>query len=296
MEVIRFENVSYAYEDGSIALRNFNFKVREGEKVAVLGPNGAGKSTLLKIIAGLIFPSKGKVELFGRELTKKSADELRTNLAILFQDPDDQIFMPRVRDDVAFGPVNLGLGEKEIAKRVENALESAGLKGFEERVPHHLSYGEKKRVAIAGLLAMNPELLLLDEPTANLDPKGRRELIDIIHNLDKTTVVATHDVNSAIEIADKAYVINKENLADGTFHEIFSDRKLLETASLDLPEIAKLFVLLKERGLAYESVPVTIAEAVDEFERMSVRRFVRDNIIDTFNLPSPIPQSKGNKQ
>ena len=162
MNVVDIRNLTYTYGEGIVALKDMNLSVDQGEQVAILGPNGAGKSTLLKIIGGLMFPFRGEVRVFREELTKKNADRLRRKVGMLFQDPDDQIFMPNVWDDIAFGPINMGLGEVEIKKRVKIAMKQTGLVGFEDRVAHHLSFGEKKRVAIAGILAMRPKLLLLD--------------------------------------------------------------------------------------------------------------------------------------
>ena len=206
---LRMEDVVYRYEDDIVALHDISLTIERGDSVAILGPNGAGKSTLMKLAAGLLYPDSGKIVLLGSQLTKKNAKELRKNIGILFQDPDDQIFMPKVWDDVAFGPINLGRSKEEVSELVNNALMNTGLEGFEDRVPHHLSYGEKKRVAIAGILAMEPNILLLDEPTANLDPKGRSELMDIIKNSCDTLICATHDINIASELAERIIILNR---------------------------------------------------------------------------------------
>ncbi len=268
MKAIALKSLSYAYEDGTVALKNIDLTINEGDKLAVLGPNGAGKSTLLKIIAGLIFPFKGKVNLFGKDLTKKNQDQLRAGIGMLFQDPDDQIFMPQVWDDVAFGPINCGLSESDVNKRVSMALEQTGLIGFEDRTPHHLSYGEKKRVAIAGIIAMRPKVLLLDEFTANLDPKAREEIMKVIKSLNTTLIIATHDMNSALQLADKAVVINTEKLAYGKMREIFSNEELLNQAHLDVPEIAKLFIELNKKGYNFDQLPLNIDEAVRNFSML----------------------------
>lgn len=260
------ENVMFRYEDNTLALEGINLGIDKGERVAILGPNGAGKSTLLKLAAGLLFPGEGKVKLFGEALTKKSAYNLRKHVGILFQDPDDQIFMPKVWDDVAFGPINLGYGAEKVRTLVNHALTDSGLKGFEDRVPHHLSYGEKKRVAIAGILAMKPEILLLDEPTANLDPKGRIELMDIIKKSCETLVIATHDVNIAAQIADRGIVLNKKLIANGPMKELFSDAELLKENSLDAPEITKLFLSMKELGYDVD-LPLSADEAISELKK-----------------------------
>lgn len=193
--MIRLEDVSYRYEDGNLALDGIRIEIKEGERIALIGPNGAGKSTLLALIAGMKKPWRGKMEINGRA-------------GIVFQDPDDQIFMPRVWDDVAFGPINQGVPKQETEERVKWALESVRMNGFEDRAPHHLSYGERKRVSIAGILAMNPDVLLLDEPTANLDPRGVRELWYLLLGLGGTQIIATHDLSIAAK-CDRTIIIHK---------------------------------------------------------------------------------------
>lgn len=261
---VELKDVSYSYPDGTVALRNVSWSIGGGQKVAILGPNGAGKSTLLKILAGLVFPDSGTVMVDGEELSKKNADVLRRKMGVLFQDPDDQIFMPRVWDDVAFGPINLGLPPERVSELVESALRVVHMQGHEDRVPHHMSYGEKKRVAIAGVLAMEPDILLLDEPTSNLDPKGRRELVEILRGLDKTMIVATHDVNAATLLVDRAFVLNERKLAEGTLRDVFSQSTLLEKANLDVPDITKLFMSLRENGVTVDKLPLSIEEASKE--------------------------------
>ncbi len=261
---VELKDISYSYPDGTVALRNVSWSIGGGQKVAILGPNGAGKSTLLKILAGLVFPDSGSVIVDGEELSKKNADVLRTKMGVLFQDPDDQIFMPRVWDDVAFGPINLGLPPERVRELVETSLEVVHMQGHADRVPHHMSYGEKKRVAIAGILAMEPDILLLDEPTSNLDPKGRRELIEILGGLDKTMIVATHDVNAATLLADRGFVLNERKLAEGTLRDVFSQSTLLEKANLDVPDITKLFMSLRENGVTVDKLPLSIEEALKE--------------------------------
>ncbi|MDD5502515.1 MAG: ABC transporter ATP-binding protein [Candidatus Thermoplasmatota archaeon] len=193
--MILLENVSYKYDDGILALDGASIEIKEGERIALIGPNGAGKSTLLTLIAGLKKQCGGKMKIQGKT-------------GIVFQDPDDQIFMPRVWDDVAFGPINQGIPNEQIEERVNWALESVGMQGFEERAPHHLSFGERKRVAIAGILAMKPNVLLLDEPTANLDPRGVRELWNLLLGLGGTQIIATHDMGIAAK-CDRIIIIHK---------------------------------------------------------------------------------------
>ncbi|MEM3452938.1 MAG: ABC transporter ATP-binding protein, partial [Candidatus Hadarchaeum sp.] len=173
MMAVEVKNLQYKYPDGTVALRGVNFWVKKGEKVYLLGPNGSGKSTLLLHFNGILKPQRGKVMILGKEISKWG-EEVKRIVGLVFQNPDDQLFMPTVYEDVAFGPVNLKLDESEVKKRVENALKTVGMKGCEERSPHHLSYGEKKRIAIATVLAMDPEILVLDEPTLSLDPWIKR--------------------------------------------------------------------------------------------------------------------------
>jgi len=263
--------LSYRYEDGTAALDGVDLIVRRGERIAILGPNGAGKSTLLELLMGFHFPFKGSVDIWGQRLLRKNADALRRRLGILFQDPDDQIFLPRVWDDVAFGPTNLGLNGGELEQRVEWALKSTGTWDLRERVPHRLSHGEKKRVAIAGVLAMNPEVLLLDEPTAGLDPQARADLIRIVNGLDKTIVVATHDVEAAVLMASRAIVLQVQKVAEGDFRQILSDAELLRHANLNVPAITRLFQVLKNLGYPYEQLPLNIEEAVEQITKTLVR-------------------------
>ncbi len=224
--------LAYSFEKDHPVLAGIDLDVSGGEVVAVLGPNGAGKSTLLRLMAGLLEPSSGSVKVGGVDVHGKKGSEARMRVGLLFQDPDDQIFMPRVWDDVAFGPINQGLGEDEVIKRVEEAMALAGITGYGDRVPHHLSFGEKKRAAIAGVLAMKPDILLLDEPTANLDPRGRRELLETIKGLGCTTIIATHDIEAAFRVADRAYILKKTIIGEGKLEDLMGDGELMERASL----------------------------------------------------------------
>jgi cobalt/nickel transport system ATP-binding protein len=268
MKMVEISNLSYSYDDGTVALDDVNLSIETGESVAILGPNGAGKSTILKIIAGLLFPFNGVVRLAGSELKYQNADQLRNGIGILFQDPDDQIFMPRVWDDIAFGPINLGLDEHEVRKRVKEALALTDLMGYEDRSPHHLSYGEKKRVAIAGIIAMKPRLLLLDEFTANLDPKGRGEIMDVIKRLKTTVILVTHNINTALKMADRIIVLNKKVIGSGTPSEIFSNENLLTRSHLDVPEITKLFMELNKKGFEFSELPYSFESAVIQLAKL----------------------------
>jgi cobalt/nickel transport system ATP-binding protein len=262
--------VTYVYPDGFMALQEVNLKVAQGERLAILGPNGAGKSTLLMILNGLYTPSSGQVNVLDLPVNEENMTAVRRNVGLVFQDPDDQLFSPTLWEDVCFGPLNMGLPEEEVRTRSSEALEAVGLMGYAQKAPHHLSAGEKKRAAIATVLAMRPKILLLDEPTVNLDPKNRVELANLLRNLhnrgEMTLVTASHDVNFLPEVADRAYVLNKGHVAsEGTLREIFSSPGLMGEASLEAPAIARLFSSLSDaRG---PLLPLTVEEALSELER-----------------------------
>jgi cobalt/nickel transport system ATP-binding protein len=235
--------------------------------VALVGPNGAGKSTLLNLMAGLLPPSRGVVEVMGAPLTKKQVGPARRHVGLLFQDPDDQLFMPTVQEDVAFGPMNLGLGEEEVRARVDGALRSTSMEGYRERAPHRLSIGEKKRVALAGLLAMSPDILLLDEPTANLDPQGRRELINVLKGRGETLVLATHDLAIAFELATRVIVLNRKVIFDGDFARLLNAPEVLKQARLELPSFSLLMQGWGELTGAEFEPPMNVAQALEIMRR-----------------------------
>ncbi|OGS56711.1 MAG: hypothetical protein A3K60_02475 [Euryarchaeota archaeon RBG_19FT_COMBO_56_21] len=265
--------MTYKYEDGTMALRDVDLSIERGEKVAIVGPNGAGKSTLLNLVAGFRMPFSGRVLIEGRELNHENADELRSEVGLVFQDPEDQIFMPTVEEDVAFGPRNLGLDD--IDARVTRALRSAGIEGLAKRRPHRLSYGMKKRVAIAGILAMEPEMLLLDEPTSGLDPRARLELVKLLREMDKTMLIATHDLEAAAEIVDRAVVLNVSVVMEGTMSDIVMSKKVLQDAGLELPPVSKLFDAMGRMGYPVDSLPVSMDQAVAELTRVIDREAKR---------------------
>lgn len=241
IEVFRLEEVSYNYLDGISALREINFTVTRGERIAILGANGSGKSTLLKILDGLYFPTAGEVRAFGVPLTEKifqdGAYAFRRRVGLVFQDPDVQLFSPTVWDEVAFAPLQLGLPREEAVARVEGALEALSIQSLRDRAPYNLSEGEKKRVALASILSLDPEVWLLDEPTANLDPRTRGWAIDFLLSLaerGKTLVVATHDLEIADVVARQVYVLGEDHrlAAQGFPHEILTDEALLLRTNL----------------------------------------------------------------
>jgi cobalt/nickel transport system ATP-binding protein len=226
----------FAYPDGTVALGGVDLAVAPGERVALLGPNGAGKTTLVLHLNGILQPQRGSVVVGGLPVAKEHLREIRRRVGIVFQDPDDQLFMPTVREDVAFGPANLGLRGEALEARVRAALEAVGMADHADRAPHHLSFGQRRRVAVATVLAMEPEILVLDEPSSNLDPAGRRELADILLGLDITILMVTHDLPYALELCPRAVVMNRGVIvADGPTVDILSDEGLMRANRLELP-------------------------------------------------------------
>ena len=233
---LQVRELAFAYPDGSQALFGVDLTVQRGERVALLGPNGAGKTTLVMHLNGIHAAQHGSVEVGGLPVTKANLREIRRRVGIVFQDPDDQLFMPTVREDVAFGPANLGLRGDELDARVQVALEAVGMAEFGDRAPHHLSFGQRRRVAVATVLAMEPEILVLDEPSSNLDPAGRRELADILRSLSITMLMVTHDLPYALELCPRAVVMNRGTIvADGPTVHILSDEALMSANRLELP-------------------------------------------------------------
>jgi cobalt/nickel transport system ATP-binding protein len=233
LEVI---DLSFAYPDGRQALRDVDLHVHHGERVALLGPNGAGKTTLLLHLNGILRPASGEVRVAGLVVSEDSALEVRRRVGLVFQDPDDQLFMPTVGQDVAFGPANFGVEGEELEALVAEALAAVSMLEARERAPHHLSYGERRRVAIATVLAMRPEILVLDEPTSNLDPASRRELIDVLRGLPITQLIVTHDLPFALELCPRALVMDEGVIVAGdSTVEILTDELLMKTHRLELP-------------------------------------------------------------
>ncbi|MFD6417391.1 energy-coupling factor ABC transporter ATP-binding protein [Streptomyces sp. NPDC060194] len=228
--------LAYAYPDGHQALFGVDLRVERGERVALLGPNGAGKTTLVLHLNGILEAGAGSVRVAGLPVGREHMAEIRRRVGIVFQDPDDQLFMPTVREDVAFGPAAAGLKGAELEARVVEALEQVGMAEFAARPPHHLSFGQRRRVAVATVLAMRPEILVLDEPSSNLDPASRRELADILRALDVTVLMVTHDLPYALELCPRALVLSDGVIAaDGPTGELLSDAGLMATHRLELP-------------------------------------------------------------
>jgi cobalt/nickel transport system ATP-binding protein len=228
--------LSYHYPDGTSALEGVDLHVHPGERVALLGPNGAGKTTLILHLNGILMPQTGTVAVSGLSLAHDTVMEVRRRVGIVFQDPDDQLFMPTVREDVAFGPRNLGLAGADLDARVAGALQAVEVEDLADRAPNHLSFGQKRRVAIAGVLAMEPEILVLDEPTSNLDPASRRELANLLMGLDITQLVVTHDLPFALEVCERSIIIDRGVIvADGPTCELLADEALMRRHRLELP-------------------------------------------------------------
>ena len=228
--------LTFRYPDGHRALDELHLHVEHGERVAILGPNGAGKTTLMHHLNGLLTASAGELEVAGIPVGRARLPELRARVGLVFQDPDDQLFMPTVREDVAFGPLNMGLPRDEVDARVAGALRAVRMEAAAERAPHGLSQGERRRVAIATVLAMDPSLLVLDEPSANLDPRARRELLELLAGIDRTLVVVTHDLPFAAELCERAVVLARGRVvADGDAGAILGDAGLLAANDLELP-------------------------------------------------------------
>lgn len=236
--MILVEHLRFAYPDGREALRDLSFIVGKGETVGLIGPNGAGKSTLLLHLNGLLGVPRetGCVAINGLDVESSNLTEIRRRVGLLFQDPDDQLFSTTVEEDVAFGPRQLDLKENAIEERVGKALEQVDLRGFETRVPQHLSLGEKKRVALAGILACEPEVLLFDEPTANFDPRGRREFIDLCRRLPATKVIASHDLEMILSLCERVLVVDEGRLvAEGPTRDVLGNEPLMLKHGLEKP-------------------------------------------------------------
>jgi cobalt/nickel transport system ATP-binding protein len=236
VNVLEVRDLAFSYPDGHVALDGVDLVVEAGERVAVLGPNGAGKTTLVLALNGINAASRGSVAVAGLAVAKANLAEIRRRVGIVFQDPDDQLFMPTVRDDVAFGPSNLGLRGVELDARTLEALEAVGMAHAAERSPHHLSFGERRRVALATVLAMRPDVLVLDEPSSNLDPVARRELAEIVLGLGVTTIMVTHDMPYALQLCGRAVILDAGRIvADGPTGDVMAEREMMAAHRLELP-------------------------------------------------------------
>ncbi len=234
--IVEVRDLRYAYPDGTEALSGVSFRIHHGESVALVGANGAGKSTLLLHLNGCLVPSAGEVRIGDFPLTRSTLPEVRRTVGMVFQDPDDQLFMPTVHDDVAFGPLNLGLPEEDVEARVQAALATVGGEGLAKRPPYKLSGGEKRSVAIATVLAMSPSILVLDEPTSNLDPRSRRQFINLLRAFEHTKIIASHDLDMVLDLCERTIILQRGKVrADGPTRDIFADDRLLEECHLERP-------------------------------------------------------------
>jgi len=233
---LRFDRLSYRYPDGHEALRNISLRLAHGEKAALVGANGAGKSTLLLLAAGLLQPTEGEIEVEGIQLASRTLPHVRRTVGIVFQNPDNQLFMPTVEEDVAFGPANMGLTSDEIERRVAAALDAVGALHLRKKSPCRLSGGQKRSAAIATTLAMGPSILVLDEPTSDLDPRARRQTIELLRRFDHTMLVATHDLEMVVELCPRTIILRDgETTADGPTHDLFRNAELLDACGLERP-------------------------------------------------------------
>lgn len=234
--IVRFENVTFKYPDGTSALNGVSFLITHGESVGIVGANGSGKTTLLMHLNGYLLPTSGTINIGDFILNKKTRMEIRKKVGVVFQNPDDQLFMPTVYEDVAFGPINMGLDESSVDIKVRRALEIVGCYDLKDKPPHHLSGGQKRAVAIASVIAMEPDILAMDEPSSNLDPKSRRALINLLKSFSHTKIIASHDLDMILDVCERCIVI-KDGIvvADGPSEIVLSDQKLLEENNLELP-------------------------------------------------------------
>lgn len=282
--ILEFQNVSFRYEGSSekeqlpLAVRDVSFSVKKGDFVAILGHNGSGKSTLAKLSNSILLPESGKVLVNGMDTADESLSyDIRRTVGVVFQNPDNQIVASVVEEDVAFGPENLGVPPEEIRKRVDNALKAVGMYEYRKHEPHKLSGGQKQRVAIAGMIAMLPECLVLDEPTAMLDPRGRKEVMDTILKLNRemgmTVVFITHFMEEAVRASRVIVMDNAEILMDGTPREVFRQADRVKAAGLDVPKPAELARALQKRGVPMPDDILTASEFTEYF----LKRFGESN-------------------
>jgi len=234
--IVKFENVSYQYPDGTKAIKNVSFLITHGESVGIVGANGSGKTTLLMHLNGYVLPTEGTINIGDVILNKSTRQEIRKKVGLVFQNPDDQLFMPTVYEDVAFGPINLGMDEERVKEKVKEALTLVNCYELKDKPPHHLSGGQKRAVAIATVISMDPDILAMDEPSSNLDPKSRRYLINLLKNFKHTKIIASHDLDLILDVCERCIVLKDGSIvADGDAKDLLSDRQLLESNNLELP-------------------------------------------------------------
>jgi len=233
---LKINNLSYSYPDGHEALKDISFSIQKRESIAILGPNGAGKTTLILHLNGILGNLSGKIEVDGLKYTTENIAKIRETVGVVFQDPDDQLFMPTVIEDVMFGPKNFGYSNEDAEKNAIEALRMVGMDDFQDRAPHHLSFGQKRKIAIATVLASKPKLLVLDEPASNLDPASRRDLIEILKNLNISIILVTHDLPMALEICERSLILNEGEIKeDSQTKIILQNEKTMKENRLELP-------------------------------------------------------------
>jgi cobalt/nickel transport system ATP-binding protein len=234
--LIEFNDVHFSYPDGTAALKGIDFRITHGESVGIVGANGAGKSTLISHMNGYLLPSRGNITIGDLNLNRSTLVQARKTVGVVFQNPDDQLFMPTVFDDVAFGPLNLGVAKERVVERVNEALSTVGCSGLKDKPPHHLSMGQKRAVTIAAVIAAQPDILVMDEPAASLDPRSRRQLINLLKEFRHTKIIASHDLDLILDVCERCLVISDGKVtADGRTDEILLNEKLLEENNLELP-------------------------------------------------------------
>jgi len=273
--ILEAKQVGYRYADGTTALNNLNIAIKKGSATAILGGNGAGKSTFLLTLNGILRPTSGNIFRNGQPLdySSKGLLELRKNVGMVFQSPDNQLFSASVYEDISFGLMNLGVPEKEVHERVQNIMEKTGVAHLKDKPTHWLSFGQKKRIAIAGVLVMQPEVLVLDEPTAGLDPIGTSEMMKLVKGLAKefglTLLIATHDLDTVALYCDQGIVMNTGNaIFQGSIHEMFANKDMLRGAQLRLTRIGHLMEILEKKdGFEFELPALTISQARKELNR-----------------------------
>lgn len=267
MRAVDVQGVSFTYDDGTEALAGIDFHVEEGEFVAVLGSNGSGKTTLIQLLVGLLKAKSGRIVLCGREIGSLTAEELYQRVGLVFQNPNDQLFAATVEEDCAFGPRNMNLSEAEVQHRVTESLAAVAALSLRGRAIHHLSFGEQKRVSLAGVLAMRPAVLILDEPTAGLDPAGEAQMMQLLKKLNReermTVILATHSVDMLPLFANRIYVLDDGRvLQQGPSEEIFCHQEMIVRAKLRLPYVSRLMYEMKRHdGVPIDGLPLTIGEA-----------------------------------
>ncbi len=274
INILETKDIHFTYPDGKAALQGIDLSIKKGEFLGILGANGSGKTTLLKILNGLLKTAKGEIYLEQNNVRSINRDTLFRKVCTMFQNPDDQLFASTVEEDIAYGPMNMGLKKEDVNKRVEHALASVGMLEFAGQPIHNLSFGEKKRICLAGVLAMRPDIMLLDEPTSCLDPMGVHSIMQLLKKLNKengiTMIMTTHSVDLVPVFIDRVVVLNKGKITlDGNPEEVFSHAEAISDAKLRLPRIGQLFeILRKDDALNFNGLPLTIGEAREEIKNI----------------------------